>query len=164
MLFPQPFPLCVEKVIIIFFRQVIFFEKCIHNMWHFSQPYCVSRLIQFLNGYYRFYIYRKCPKINTFRNGSCTRAWAAIVLLVEIAALSIFLSVNFNDSLFFGGAIVIFCIQRFLHFFVFNQPNFIQSVFSIIVLYLLFYFQIQSIPYIHNFQIYLNKNKNKVSL
>jgi len=74
-------------------------------------PYCVSRLIQFLRGCYRFHIYRKRRKINTLGNGRCTQAWAAIVLFFRIAALSIFGSVKFNDSLFFKVAIVIFCTQ-----------------------------------------------------
>lgn len=72
-------------------------------------PYCVSRLIQFLSGGNRFHIYRKCPEINTSQKGRCTHAWAAIVFLIEIAALSIFHSVKNNDNPFFRGAIVIFC-------------------------------------------------------
>lgn len=75
------------------------------------KPYCVSRLIQFLLGCYRFYIYPKRPKINTFGNGRCTHAWTAIVFLVGIAALSIFHSIKFNDSLFLSKAIIIFCTQ-----------------------------------------------------
>ena len=78
------------------------------------KPYCVSRLIQILRGCYRFYIYLKCPKINTFQKGRCTHTWAAIVLLVGIAALSIFQSVKNNDSLFFKVAIVIFCTQKII--------------------------------------------------
>ena len=74
-------------------------------------PYCVSRLIQFLSGCYRFYIYCKRSKINTFQKSRCTHAWAAIVFLVGIAALSIFHSVKFNDSLFFSKTIVKFCTQ-----------------------------------------------------
>lgn len=73
------------------------------------KPYCVSRLIQFLLGRYRFYIYRKCPKINILGNDGCTPAWAAIVLLVGFATLLIFQRVKNNDSLFFSMAIVIFC-------------------------------------------------------
>ncbi len=80
-------------------------------------PYCVSKLIQIFPQCYRFYIYCKCPKINTFGNGRCTRAWAAIVFLVGIAALSIFHGVKFNDSLFFSKAIVIFCTQELIAIF-----------------------------------------------
>ena len=83
-------------------------------------PYCVSRLIQSSNGCYHFYIYRKCSKINTFGNGRCTHAWAAIVLFFGIAALSIFGGVKFNDSLFFSKAIVIFCTQRIIA--IFSHP------------------------------------------
>ena len=72
----------------------------------------MSKLIQLFLGCYRFYIYGKCSKINTFQKGRCTQAWAAIVLLVEIATFSIFQSVKNNDSLFFAVAIVIFCTQR----------------------------------------------------
>ena len=75
-------------------------------------PYCVSKLIQLFLGRYRFYIYGKRSKINTFQNGRCTHAWTAIVLLVGIVALSIFHSVKFNDSLFLRVAIVIFCTQK----------------------------------------------------
>ncbi len=76
-------------------------------------PYCVSRLIQSLNGRYRFYIYLKCPEINAFQKGRCTHAWAAIVLLIGIAAFSIFQSVKNNDNPFFKVAIVIFCTQSY---------------------------------------------------
>ena len=81
------------------------------------KPYCVSRLIQIFLGRYRFYIYRKCPKINTFQKGRCTHTWAAIVFQIEIAALSILHSVKFNDNPFFSKAIVIFCTQRILLFY-----------------------------------------------
>ena len=83
-------------------------------------PYCVSRLIQSLNGRYRFYIYLKCPEINAFQKGRCTHAWAAIVLLIGIAALSIFQSVKNNDNPFFKVAIVIFCTQGITA--AFNHP------------------------------------------
>lgn len=82
-------------------------------------PYCVSRLIQIFPQCYRFYIYRKCPKINIFQSGRCTHAWASIVFLVGFAALWIFHSVKFNDSLFFSKAIVIFCTQGIIT--IFNQ-------------------------------------------
>ena len=75
-------------------------------------PYCVSRLIQILRGCYRFYIYCKCPNINTFQNGRCTQVWAAIVFLVGFATFSIFHSVKNSDSLLFRVAIVIFCTQK----------------------------------------------------
>lgn len=88
------------------------------------KPYCVSRLIQFLRGCYRFYIYSKRSEINTFQNGRCTHAWAAIVFLIRIAALSIFGSVKFNDSLFSRGAIVIFCTQHPTSYFIKNSGLF----------------------------------------
>ncbi len=47
-------------------------------------------------------------------------AWAAIVLLFEIAALPIFGSVKFNDSPFFKVAIVIFLHPRIIA--IFNHP------------------------------------------
>ncbi len=72
-------------------------------------PYCVSKLIQIFLGCYRFYIYCKRSKSNTFQKGRCTHARMAIVLLFGIAALSIFHSVKFNDNPFFKVAIVIFC-------------------------------------------------------
>ena len=80
-------------------------------------PYCVSRLIQILRGCYRFYIYRKRSKINTFQKGRCTHAWAAIVLLVGIAALSIFYKEKNNDNPFFRIAIVIFCPLKIIEIF-----------------------------------------------
>lgn len=86
-------------------------------------PYCVSRLIQFLSVCYRFYIYCKCPKINTFQKSRCTHAWAAIIFLIGFATLSIFHSVKNNDNPFFSGAIVIFCTQRIIaSFHSFNHP------------------------------------------
>lgn len=97
--------------------KVILLKKAVHCHWHIKPPYCVSRLIQILRGCYRFYIYCKCPKINTFQKDRCTHAWTAIVLLVGFAALSIFHSVKFNDNLFFRGAIVIFCPQGIIAFF-----------------------------------------------
>ena len=84
-------------------------------------PYCVSRLIQILRRCYRFYIYCKRPKINTFQKGRCTHAWAAIVLLVGFASLSIFHSVKFNDNPFLSKAIVIFCTHKI--FISLTQPS-----------------------------------------
>ena len=60
------------------------------------------------------------PRVPKLQNGSCTHAWVAIVLLVGVAALSIFESVKNNDNPFFREAIVIFCTQRVIS--VFNQP------------------------------------------
>ena len=45
------------------------------------KPYCVSKLIQIYPQYYRFYIYRKCPKINTFQKGRCTQRVLLFLLL-----------------------------------------------------------------------------------
>ena len=89
--------------------EVITVKERVQDHGHVTPPYCVSRLIQFLLGRYRFYIYRKCPKINILGNDGCTPAWAAIVLLVGFATLLIFQRVKNNDSLFFSMAIVIFC-------------------------------------------------------
>jgi len=95
-------------------------------------PYCVSRLIQSLNGCYRFYIYRKRSEINTLHNGRCTQVWAAIVLLVGIAAFSIFESVKFNDSLFFKVAIVIFCTLKIIEIFLLfcKQKSLLEFIIS----------------------------------
>lgn len=84
---------------------------------HPLASYCVSRLIQFLNGCYRIYIYPKHPKINTFQKGRCTHAKAATVFRIEITSLSIFLSIKNNDSPFLRVAIVIFCTQQIVIFF-----------------------------------------------
>ena len=67
-------PPLVQNGTIFFSFQVVGFKKCPDNHWLFSPPYCVSKLIQFLNGCYRFYIYRKYPKINPFQKGKCTHA------------------------------------------------------------------------------------------
>ena len=80
-------------------------------------PYCVSKLIQLFLGCYRFYIYPKRPKINTFQKGIFTHAWVAIVFLVGFAALLIIGSVKFNDNPFFRCAIVIFCTQKYITIF-----------------------------------------------
>ena len=81
-------------------RKVIRVEKSIHYPRHIVPPYCVSKLIQILHRCYRFYIYRKYRKINTFQKGRCTYACVAIVFLVGIAALSTFQSAKNNDSPF----------------------------------------------------------------
>ena len=49
---------------------------------------------------YRFYIYCKRPKINTFQKGRCTHAYTTIVFGIGIAALLIFGIVKFNDNPF----------------------------------------------------------------
>ena len=94
-----------------FATEIITLQKGTDDSWRLPPPYCVPKLIQFLSGCYRFYIYLKCPKINTFQNGRCTHTWAAIVFRIEITALLIFHGVKFNDSLFLRGFIVIFCTQ-----------------------------------------------------
>ncbi len=81
------------------------------------KPYCVSRLIQIFPQCYRFHVYCKRLKINTFQNGRCTHPYAAIVFLVGIAAFSIFGSVKNNGSPFFREAIVIFCTQGIITIF-----------------------------------------------
>lgn len=51
------------------------------------------------------------PQNQLFSERQMHHAWAAIVLLIGIAAFSIFQSVKNNDSLLFRVAIVIFCTQ-----------------------------------------------------
>lgn len=114
---PNPLPPGGSKRNYGFSGKVIAFHKSIYNSRRYIPPYCVSKLIQIFPQCYRFYIYRKCSKINTFRNGRCTHTWAAIVLFFRIAALLIVGSVKFNDNLFFSKAIVIFCTQRILLFY-----------------------------------------------
>lgn len=80
--------------------KIITFQKRIHRRRRCMPPYCVSKLIQILHRCYRFYIYRKYRKINTFQKGRCTYACVAIVFLVGIAALSTFQSAKNNDSPF----------------------------------------------------------------
>ena len=72
-------------------------------------PYCMSRLIWFLRGCFRFYIYLKCPKINTFQKGRCTHAWVAIVIFCTppiiflivlcILAFRLPVHIHFEDTL-----------------------------------------------------------------
>ena len=90
---------------------------------HPLTPYCVSKLIQILLGCYRFYIYPKCPKINTFQNGRCTRAPAATVLLFGISVFLVFQMVKNNDNPFFIEAVVIFCTQEIISTFANTHSN-----------------------------------------
>lgn len=79
---------------------IIRLQKRVNQHRSVAPPYCVSKLIQILHRCYRFYIYRKYRKINTFQKGRCTYACVAIVFLVGIAALSTFQSAKNNDSPF----------------------------------------------------------------
>ena len=60
------------------FQAFFAFHESADNPRRFSPPYCVSRLIQFLRGYYRLHIYLKRSKINTFQKGRCTQGIIAI--------------------------------------------------------------------------------------
>lgn len=96
----------------------------------------MSRLIQLFLWCYHFYIYGKCQKINTFQSDRCTHAWATIVLLVVIAALSIFQNVKNNDNPFYRDAIVIFCTQEYHYPYQFYRSmKFVQVIFRIDYLY-----------------------------
>ena len=134
------------------------------------KPYCVSKLIQFWNGGYRFYIYCKCPKINTFQKGRCTQTWAAIVLLFGTAAFLVFQSIKFNDNPFFKVAIVIFCTQEIMTNLSRNLPvnwNFIKiNILTVEKIFQQKYFQNYSIAImqINSLMISLNSYKAQFRL
>ncbi len=79
-LLPIPLPPDVQKGITVIPSKLWLSTKVLTMRGASPPPYCMSRLIQIFLGCYRFYIYLKCPKINTFQKGGCTQTYAAIVI------------------------------------------------------------------------------------